>query len=90
MALKKSLADQIADGDVLVCCISESNLYVAERTASDTWIRVCRVCHRRHFRMKADPIPLFAALSAPTTTRRTREGRRQIRMPAQGGRVGGW
>lgn len=36
------------------CCEHEDNLVLSERLEMDIVVRVCRICHRRHFEMLAD------------------------------------
>jgi hypothetical protein len=84
----KPLADRIADGSVNVCCLVEANLYVEEHVARHKIVRVCRICHRRHIRMRAESIPLTVTLNRPNFTHKTAAGRRHIRMGASPGGFG--
>lgn len=84
----KSLADKIVEGGVNTCCLLEANLYTAEHEPGHKWVRKCRVCGSRHYRMRAEPIPLLTILRAPNQTHRRSSGARNLRMTAQRGGFG--
>lgn len=71
------------------CCLREDALFEAERVPGHTSVRVCRICKRRHYKMRAEPGVIFGTLQdIHAVTRRSATGLRQIRMRAGSGGFG--
>jgi hypothetical protein len=46
------------------CCADARNLRTLERRPNGITVKVCRICDRRHYRMRADPGQLGMTLGA--------------------------
>ncbi len=40
------------------CCVEE-NLVVAEKRQNDFVLKICKVCHKRHFELSLDKAEIF-------------------------------
>jgi hypothetical protein len=70
------------------CCLREEALYEAERIDGHLSVRVCRICRRRHYRMRAEPGRIFGDVQSWNATTHTVNGQRRIRMTARSGAFG--